>query len=306
MLSAETFTRFCELVLASEDRDGAGAQCEIVHDFLKERGSSEKVEQMVRNKMREIRGADSLVTGLCHPSHELRDRVLSEMKLFRVPPDPFAYTDGTVAQLKHVAEDREREWYKRSAAILSVVQIAQMDHCQKGTGREDTLRWVLDMLLAGAEEDTYFARVTSLGTCFKGLGNHEAGVDCIMLASQHEQQIFACLNLTLHEKQLSINGLSEALADLRAYSEGLVDWVLDKSLIEKGEWPLRHVLLFCERAAACADSGRAAYLFRHLLGRVHAMSTEAFQIEQEHITASGATSNCRSSGQTVLGKLARV
>jgi len=283
MLSAETFTRFCELVLASEDRDGAGAQCEIVHDFLKERGSSEKVEQMVRNKMREIRGADSLVTGLCHPSHELRDRVLSEMKLFRVPPDPFAYTDGTVAQLKHVAEDREREWYKRSAAILSVVQIAQMDHCQKGTGREDTLRWVLDMLLAGAEEDTYFARVTSLGTCFKGLGNHEAGVDCIMLASQHEQQIFACLNLTLHEKQLSINGLSEALADLRAYSEGLVDWVLDKSLIEKGEWPLRHVLLFCERAAACADSGRAAYLFRHLLGRVHAMSTEAFQIEQEHV-----------------------
>jgi len=47
MLSAETFTRFCELVLASED--GAGAQCEMVHDFLTERGSSEKVEQMVRD-----------------------------------------------------------------------------------------------------------------------------------------------------------------------------------------------------------------------------------------------------------------
>jgi len=69
MLSAETFTRFCELVLAT------GAPCEMVHDFLTERGSSEKVEQMVRNKLREIRGTDSVVARICHLSQQLRDGV---------------------------------------------------------------------------------------------------------------------------------------------------------------------------------------------------------------------------------------
>jgi len=79
------------------------------------------------------------------------------MKLFRVPPDPFAKTPGSVAMLKNVVADRECEWHKRSAAIVSVVQIAQMDRCQKGTGREDLLQWVLDILSAGADEDIYFA-----------------------------------------------------------------------------------------------------------------------------------------------------
>jgi len=71
ILSAETCTRFCKLVLAT------GAQDEMVHDFLTERGSSEKVEQMVRNKLGEIRGTDSLVAGpgICYLSQQLRDGV---------------------------------------------------------------------------------------------------------------------------------------------------------------------------------------------------------------------------------------
>jgi len=216
------------------------------------------LEQMVRNKLLKIRGTDCLVAGLCHPLQELRDRVRSEMKRFCMPPDPFAQSDGTVAQLNHIAEHHDCEWYTRAAAILSVVQIAQMDHCQEGTGREDTLRWVLDLLGAGEEkatsgdplgageeDDTQFVLVKSLGTCLKGVGN-DGAADCIMLSSQDEQQIFVWLYRTLHNKKCSIRGQSEVLADFNAYLQGLLDWVLLESLIERGKWSLRHVKLFCE------------------------------------------------------------
>jgi hypothetical protein len=42
MLSEQAFEDFCQLVLASDD--GTGSHCEMVQDFLKERGASEKVE----------------------------------------------------------------------------------------------------------------------------------------------------------------------------------------------------------------------------------------------------------------------
>jgi len=302
MLSAKIFTSFCELVLESDD--GAGAQCEMVQDFLREFGPCQIVEQMVRNKLLKIRGTDSLVAGLCHPSQELRDRVLSEMKRFRMPPDPFAQSDGTVAQLKHIAEHHDCEWYTRAAAILSMVQIAQMDHCQEGTGREDTLRWVLDLLGAGEEkatsgdplgageeDDTHFALVKSLGTCLKGVGN-DGAADCIMLSSQDEQQIFVWLNRTLHNKKCSIRGQSEVLADLNAYSEGLLDWVLLESLIEKGKWSLRHVKLFCEKNAGSVDSCRANRLCQQLLDDVthpcvDAASIEAFQKQDDLLKGLG-------------------
>jgi len=48
MLSEQVFEGFCQLVLASDD--GTGSHCELVQDFLKERGASEKVERMVRDK----------------------------------------------------------------------------------------------------------------------------------------------------------------------------------------------------------------------------------------------------------------
>jgi len=53
------------------------------------------------------------------------------------------------------------------------------------------------------------------------------------------RQVLGCLNHILYGLENSVAGLSEALADLRAYSGGLMDWVLGKSLIEKGVWPLR-------------------------------------------------------------------
>jgi len=131
MLSAETFTSFCQLVLDRDDT--TGAQCEMLLDFLKYLGSSGQVEKMIRSKLQEIRGTDSLITGLCHPSLELRNGVLSKMQKFGVPPDPFAI-DGIVTKLKEiVTEDPHGEWFTCAAAILSVVQIAHMDYYLKST-----------------------------------------------------------------------------------------------------------------------------------------------------------------------------
>jgi len=62
MLSKQAFEDFCQLVLASDE--GTGSHCELVQDFLKERSASEKVEQMVRDKLQEIRGTERLVAGL--------------------------------------------------------------------------------------------------------------------------------------------------------------------------------------------------------------------------------------------------
>jgi len=278
-LQKSLITSFCRLVLESDD--ATSAQCEMLQDFVKEPGSSEKVEAIVRSRLQEIRGTDFLIAWLCHLSLELQNGILSEMNKFGVPPDPFE-VDGIVAKLKEiVAEYRHSEWYTRAAAILLVVQIAQMDYCQKGTVRNDTLRWVLEMLGSDTHEDTHFAIVLSLGTCLKGVGNDIVGADCIRLASQDEQQLFGFLNRTLNmkePKERSILALLEALADVEAYSEGLVDWVVGNSLIETGQWPLRHVLLLCKQTT---DSVRVTHVCKQLLGRVHALSIEEFHTEDD-------------------------
>jgi hypothetical protein len=64
MLSEQVFEGFCQLVLASDD--GTGSHCELVQDFLKERGASEKVEQMVCDRLQEIRDSERLITA-CKP-----------------------------------------------------------------------------------------------------------------------------------------------------------------------------------------------------------------------------------------------
>jgi len=51
--------------------------------------------------------------------------VLSEMIQFRVPPNPFE--DGTVPQLKEIAEDTESVWHNRAASMLSIAHIAAME-----------------------------------------------------------------------------------------------------------------------------------------------------------------------------------
>ena len=278
-LNDKMFEKFCRLVLKSDD--GTGVHCELVQDVLKERGASEKVKEMVRSRLQEIRGINLLIAGLCHPSLELRNHVLCEMKKFRTPLDPFKESnDGTVAKLKNIIKKCHVDWNTRAAAILSVAQIAQMDHCQMGTERHDTLFWVLDMLGSHTQDDTHFALVTSLGICLKGVGKDVAGVGCIILSSSDEQQLLFYLDRTLNDKDRSINGPLEALADVKVYSKGLVDWVVRKSLIETGQWPSRHVLLFCGKTTTSSDCKGATCLCRQLLVRVHALSVEAFEKEE--------------------------
>ncbi len=65
---------------------------------------------------------------------------MSEMKKFGVSPDPFADTDGTAAALRQIAEDGGNKWHKRIAAVLSLVQMSQIDHCHRGNDRSDTLQ----------------------------------------------------------------------------------------------------------------------------------------------------------------------
>ena len=103
------FTAFCGQVLECDDK--SGTCCELVRDFLQKRGGSEEVEQMVRDKLQVIRGTGHLIAGLFHQSPEIRrpfhktKLVLSEMKQFGIPSDPFVI----VARLKKVAEDYEAE-----------------------------------------------------------------------------------------------------------------------------------------------------------------------------------------------------
>ena len=179
-LQDEAFEGFCQLVLQSDD--GTGAHCELVQDFLKERAGSAAVQQKVRARLHAIRGVDSLIAGLCHPSLELRCRVLSEIKKFGVPPDPFALTDGIVTELKRIAHHNGVIWYTRAAAISSMVQIAQMDRSQQGDGsdeavmlqgrqnhdRSETLRWLLGMLEYCMDENVHYALTKGLGTLLKG------------------------------------------------------------------------------------------------------------------------------------------
>ena len=284
LLSQEIFEEFCELVLKSDD--GTGAHCELVLDFLKERGDSEVVLKKVRDKLHTIRGTAYLIAGLCHPSMELRNLVLSEMISFGVPSDPFAQTDGTVSiptQLKDVATNSSGEWHTRAAAILSLVQIAQMDHC-KDAAQTETLQWVLEMLQHDRNESIFFSLVKGLGTLLKRSEESEHD-EYLSLSGDNELVLLHAL--TYSKSKLIV----EAVADLNSYSDGLLDWVLSKSnLIEDGVWPMRHLVrVFCNKTAASGSHVRALNLCRKLFGRVNALDVKAFRKQRTGLLKGLAT-----------------
>jgi hypothetical protein len=294
MLEDQVFTKFCHSVLQRED--GAGAHCELVRAFLSERGDSEEVKQMLEAKLREFRGADKLVAGLCHPSPDVRELLLSEMQQFETPPDPFA-DGGLVAALQNIAEDTSSTWHQRRAGILSMAQIAQKEYCNKdaGTGRAETLKWMIKTLNADAavREDIHFALVKGLGTV---LSKSNKG---------HEEQLFLMLDdvieRTFLEMLIAIDSVavSEAVADLNLYSDGLVDWLsgdlFGSHLVTTGRWPLRHMYFICDRvveilvysqlqhvdkndpatlASHATNLQRASRLVLVLFGRLHSPSFE--------------------------------
>ena len=84
-----------------------------------------------------------------------------------------------MSSLKKIAEDTSGLWYQRRAGILSVAQIAQMEHCNQGerNGRADALRWMLQLLNADAavREDISFAVVKGLGSMLSAGSQRDAG-----------------------------------------------------------------------------------------------------------------------------------
>jgi hypothetical protein len=299
MLAPNVFVDFCQLIIESDERekergrktgkrkgDITGFCCEMVQDFLKERGPSEVVERMLCDQMQKIRSTDLLLAGLCHPCPEIRSSVLSEMIQFRVPPNPFA--DGTVPKLKEIAADKRAVWHKRAAAMLSLAQIAQMKHCSR-SDRAETISWMLKMLQSESSvlENVHFALVKGLGTVLK-LGGESAAGGGIMLQHDDESVLF----------QPGLRGsepVANALADLKIYSAGLVDWlegepegdpsfIAQRRFITQGRWPIRHVHFLCENAAASNDSQRASRLVNSLLHRLHSSS---FQTSEQTLLLRG-------------------
>jgi hypothetical protein len=266
-----TFTDFCSAVLESDD--GTGTCCELVRDFLKERGSCEAVEQMLRDKMQKIRGTDLLLAGLCHPSSGMRSLVLSEMIQFCVPPNPFS--DGTVPILKEIAEDKDRVWHTRAASMLSIAQIAQMKHWESfRSDRAETIRWMLEMLESDTDalKNVHFALIKALGTILKQDAGDSDAIEGIKLRQEDESVV---LQPGLRENvAVEFNmAVANALSDLGLCSEALVDWLQDKpSLIAEGRWPIRHVQFLCERVAVWNDFERAVRLADSLLHRLHSSS----------------------------------
>jgi len=265
----DNFAEFCKTVL--EYDKGAGANCELVRAFLKERDTSvesAEVEQMVRDRLLELRGAKNFEAGLCHPSSKLRDLLLSEMRQFKMPADEM------IAALQETAEDATCLWHTRRAAILSIAQVAQMEQCSHG--RAGVLKWMLKMFDAESHvlKDVQFALIKGLGTLLQSADKNEKQVDDCIVLSQGDEEVL--LQILEHADNFEV---AEAIADLKLFCDRLVDWLLSDGrshLISAGNWPFCHVLLICAKTAVAlavdqSFHGRASKLATLLVGRVHSI-----------------------------------
>ena len=270
MLPEEIFPNFCQLLLEMDD--GTGVYCELVQDSVRERGPCEAVERMMREQMHKIRGTDLRIAGLCHPSQEMRTLVLSEMKEFRVPSNPFA--EGTVTTLKMFAEDTSCVWHTRAASVLSIAQIAQMKHCSH-IDRTETIQWMLTMLQSGPDEleNIHFALVSALGTLLRHDGSDGVEGDGIVLCPEDENVLFQA---NLRESVV----IADALSDLKVCSKGLVDWLQrEPCRIAGGKWPIRHVIFMCKKVVEFKDTARSSRIAESLLGRLHSPSFDEAEWE---------------------------
>jgi hypothetical protein len=193
--------------------------------------------------------------------------VLSEMKKFGMPPDPFAEADGTAAALRQIAEDSASKGHTRAAALLSLVQMAQMDHCRRGHGRSHTLQWLFGMLTPDQSEDIRFVLVSGLGTLLKGFEQNESKDEIMLVAAEDEPVLLSAL------KKSGNRMVVEAVADLKAFSDGLMDWVSNESsLIAEGVWPMRQLLHASRPQTRAIKSER-----RSLGSSVHAATQHTFK-----------------------------
>jgi len=174
-----------------------------------------------------------------------------------------------------------------AAAILSIVQIAQMEHCQKGDNRTETLRWLLAIFRPDFNENVHYALVKGLGTLLKERTEDKAlsfQTDFTLVGIDDEKVLLQALE-TLDSDNSDSRVLIEAVADLKAYSDGLMDLALGTTRrIAGGKWPIRHVIgVFCTNITFAGDHPRAVLMAEHLFGRVHAVSSKIFETEKEDL-----------------------
>jgi hypothetical protein len=266
MLKPEAeFENFAALMLAEEE--GTGIYCEIVQDILAERGKSEGVARMLRDKMREIRN-DKLLVGLCHPSMELRTCVLSEIRKFRAL-NPIE--GDIITQLKQMASDAHCAWNKRVAAILSLSHIGQMEDIH-GSCRRRILKWMLSRLVQD-HSNTFVSEMEILAT-IKGLGN----IFKSAIAVSDETSIELCtaddsLLLNVLEQAKSLDWLAVAISDFRMISDGILEFLLgNPAVISKGMWPMKHLHQISDMCARSQDIRICSRLSEALVRRLHALS----------------------------------
>eukprot|EP00961_Rhodomonas_salina_P225203 3044813-Rhodomonas_salina.1 len=269
MLDECEILEFSKVILQSDDGDGVA--CEVVRKFLQECRASSEVSVLLRERLHHFRGIDSLVAGLCHVSPQMRELVLSEMKQFRMPSHPFS--DGTCARLRSVSQLQTAAWCRRTAAVLSLCQIAKMDHCREG-GRSDTIQWLFEMLRGESDtlQGVHFAIISGLGSLFtEHCGSVARESDCIVLMEDDERILLTALE---EEDRMTV---FEAIADLNIFSLCLIDWLVDASRLHQfAAWPARHVAFMCSKVAHAGDPERLSSFANQILRQLFspAISTE--------------------------------
>jgi len=129
-------------------------------------------------------------------------------------------------------------------------------------------------------KDIQFALIKGLSSLLQEVDKIEKQVEeCIVLSTVNEDVLLQKLE---HTDNLEV---AEAIADLRLFSDGIVDWLLSdvrSLLISDGKWPICHVLLICEKTAVAAGASfheRASKLAKLLIGRVHSPNFKRLEHE---------------------------
>ena len=97
------------------------------------------------------------------------------------------------------------------------------------------------MLKLDQSEGIRFALVAGLGTLLEGVEQTETKDGIMLVEAEDEPVLISALKKSANREVV------EALADLKAFSDVLMDWVSNESsLIAEGVWPMRHLLhVFC-------------------------------------------------------------
>eukprot|EP00961_Rhodomonas_salina_P222970 3015045-Rhodomonas_salina.2 len=198
LLEESEFDHFCDLILAQEE--GTFAHCELVKDLLAERGSSDagaiekpqKVADMLECKFKELRSLDDVAIALCHPSPDMREREITELRRFACGGSSGSghifSTEKVIQVLKKVVDNREQSFsstakdaqdarvsmragrFARCAAVLSAAQL-----CDSRASVQTVQDMAVCVLKWMQEPALYSVAVKALGTLTATASSDEKG-----------------------------------------------------------------------------------------------------------------------------------